>query len=162
MEAQHLPRRFAGLDFYHNRGEHAIIIGTLEVRDQEVLMHTVLVVDDDPIIVKLLSMTLSVNNYEVLTAPNGEEGLKVAMDKQPEIILLDIMMPIMDGLTMLEELRKVSDIPVIIISAFGSPEKVDKARELGIECFLNKPFNYTVVLEMLDLIFETDETTEIV
>lgn len=122
-------------------------------------MHTVLVVDDDPIIVKLLSMTLAVNEYQVITAPNGEEGLKKALEKQPDIILLDIMMPIMDGLTMLEELRKKSDIPVIIISAFGSPEKVEKARELGIECFLSKPFNYGVVLEMLDVIF-ADESAE--
>lgn len=120
-------------------------------------MRTVLVVDDDPIIVKLLSMTLTVNDYNVITASNGEEGLREALEKKPDIILLDIMMPVMDGITMLEELRKESDIPVIIISAFGSPEKVEKARGLGIECFLSKPFNYGVVLEMLDVIFMTDE-----
>lgn len=125
-------------------------------------VHTILVVDDDPIIVKLLSMTLAVNNYKVITAKNGEEGLQKALEKKPDIILLDIMMPIMDGLTMLEELRKTSDIPVIVISAFGSPEKVEKARELGIECFLSKPFNYGVVLEMLDVIFMTDEASETV
>ncbi len=119
-------------------------------------MRTVLVVDDDPIIVKLLSMTLTVNNYNVITASNGEEGLREALKKKPDIILLDIMMPVMDGITMLEELRKESDIPVIIISAFGSPDKVEKARRLGIECFLSKPFNYGVVLEMLDVIFMTD------
>lgn len=119
-------------------------------------MRTVLVVDDDPIIVKLLSMTLTVSNYNVITASNGEEGLREALEKKPDIILLDIMMPIMDGITMLEELRKESDIPVIIISAFGSPDKVEKARRLGIECFLSKPFNYGVVLEMLDVLFMTD------
>jgi len=119
-------------------------------------VRTVLVVDDDPIIVKLLSMTLTVNNYNVITASNGEEGLREALKKKPDIILLDIMMPVMDGITMLEELRKESDIPVIIISAFGSPDKVEKARRLGIECFLSKPFNYGVVLEMLDVIFMTD------
>ncbi|MHB8894735.1 MAG: response regulator [Candidatus Geothermincolia bacterium] len=123
-------------------------------------MHTVLVIDDDPIIVKLLSMTLTVNDYRVITAKNGEEGLEKALDRQPDIILLDIMMPVMDGLTMLEELRKTSLIPVIIISAFGSPDKVEKARSLGIECFLSKPFNYGVVLEMLDVIFAADESTE--
>ena len=121
-------------------------------------MHTVLVVDDDRDIVKLLSVTLKISGYNVISAGNGEEGLKAALEKNPDMILLDIMMPIMDGLTMLEELRKTSDIPVIIVSAFGSPDKVDKARELGIECFLNKPFSNTAVVDMLDVILNPVES----
>jgi DNA-binding response OmpR family regulator len=120
-------------------------------------MHTVLIVDDDPDIVKLLSVTIKISGYNVISAGNGEEGLKTALEKNPDMILLDIMMPIMDGLTMLEELRKTSDIPVIIVSAFGSPDKVEKARELGIECFLNKPFSYTSVVDMLDVILNPGE-----
>jgi len=121
-------------------------------------MHTVLVVDDDPDIVKLLSVTLKISGYNVISAGNGEEGLKTALEKTPDMILLDIMMPIMDGLTMLEELRKISDIPVIIVSAFGSPDKVEKARELGIECFLNKPFSNNAVVDMLDVLLKPAES----
>ena len=120
-------------------------------------MHTVLVVDDDADIVKLLSVTLKISGYNVISAGNGEEGLHTALEKTPDMILLDIMMPIMDGLTMLEELRKTSKIPVIIVSAFGSPDKVEKARELGIECFLNKPFSNTAVVDMLDVILNPGE-----
>jgi two-component system KDP operon response regulator KdpE len=121
-------------------------------------MTQVLVVDDDPIIVKLVSMNLEAHDYAVISAGDGEEGLRIALEQSPDIILLDIMMPIMDGLEMLEELRKTSRIPVIIISAFGSPEKVEKARELGIECFLNKPFDLDVLVELLDVIFSSDCT----
>ncbi len=118
-------------------------------------MHTVLIVDDDPVILKMLSTTLSVNDYEVYTARDGREGLEAASRESPEIILLDLMMPVMDGFAMLEELRKTSDIPVIVISAYGSPERVERARKLGIECFLNKPFNNRDVIELLEVIFNT-------
>lgn len=123
-------------------------------------MISVLVVDDDPIIVKLLSMNLESHGYSVLTARNGKEGLEKALGETPDIILLDIMMPVMDGLEMLAELRKTSEIPVIIISAFGSPEKVETARKLGIECFLNKPFEVTVLVEMLEIIFSPECSEE--
>ena len=123
-------------------------------------MTTVLVVDDDPIIVKLLSENLENNGYAVLSARNGEVGLTTALEKNPDIILLDLMMPVMDGLEMLAELRKTSDIPVIIISAFGSREKVEKAREFGIECFMNKPFDRGVLVEVLGLMFGADCSAE--
>lgn len=119
-------------------------------------MPRVLVVDDDALIIKLLSITLESAGYTVLAARNGAEGLDIALEKDPDIILLDLMMPVMDGLTMLAELRKTSQIPVIIISAYGSKDKVDRARELGIECFVNKPFDTRVMVEMLDVIFLTD------
>lgn len=116
-------------------------------------MPTVLIVDDDPFIAKLFSEHLTGHGYEVLGAGNGEAGLDSVFQNEPDIILLDIMMPVMDGLTMLEELRKTSQVPVIIMSAFGSPENVEKARSLGIECFLTKPFDLEVLVEMLDVIF---------
>ncbi len=116
-------------------------------------MNTVLVVDDDAVIVKMLTITLETSGYEVVTASNGEEALQAVLEEEPDLILLDIMMPVMDGLEMLEELRKTSQIPVIIISAFGDQDKVERARELGIECFLNKPFSMEILIEMLDLIF---------
>jgi len=123
-------------------------------------MTTVLVVDDDPIIVKLLSENLENNGYAVLSARNGEVGLTTALEKNPDIILLDLMMPVMDGLEMLAKLRKTSEIPVIIISAFGSSDKVEAARELGIECFMNKPFDLGVLVEVLNLMFSPECSTE--
>ena len=120
-------------------------------------MKKILIVDDDHGIVKLLAMNLEANGYAVLSAYNEEEGLKTALASKPDIILLDIMMPVMNGLQMLEILRKISTVPVIIVSAFGDPDKVEKARELGIECFLNKPFEMKVLVNTLDVIFQTEK-----
>jgi two-component system KDP operon response regulator KdpE len=98
-------------------------------------MTKVLVVDDDPIIVKLLTINLEGNGYEVISARNGE-------------------------VEMLAELRRTSKIPVIIVSAYGSSEKVEQARELGIECFLNKPFDVGVLPEVLGVMFSPECTKE--
>jgi CheY-like chemotaxis protein len=123
-------------------------------------LSVVLVVDDDALLVKMIATVLKTRGYSVLAAGNGKEGLDIATGAEPDIILLDIMMPVMDGLEMLEELRKTSDVPVIIISAFGRPEKVEKARKLGIECFLNKPFEMDMLVDMLDLITEPEPLSE--
>lgn len=121
-------------------------------------MRKILVVDDDSTLVKLIAMALEVNGYEGVTAGDGEQGLKAASEESPDLILLDIMMPVMDGLTMLEELRKTSYIPVIIISAYGDAERVDKARELGIECFVSKPFGFEALIGIVDLVFREEES----
>lgn len=114
----------------------------------------ILVVDDDVLIVKLLSIELEAKGHEVHVSPDGKEGLEFARANDPDLVLLDIMMPVMGGLEMLEELRTFSQAPVIIISAYGDSENVDKARALGIECFLNKPFKTEALLDMIDIILE--------
>lgn len=115
------------------------------------LMETVLIVDDDRLIMKLFTINLTAKGYKVLSAYNGKEGLEVISEHEPDVIILDIMMPIMNGLEMLEELRKISEIPVIIVSGYGEPESVEKARKLGIECFMNKPFEMEDLMNTLDI-----------
>lgn len=115
-------------------------------------MRTVLVVDDDPITVERIKDSLGPRDYSVLSASNGKECLKTAKKHNPDIIILDLIMPVMDGIEALTELRKSSDVPVVIMSAYGNPEKVEEARELGIECFLNKPFDPVVLVDVLDVI----------
>ena len=119
-------------------------------------MAKVLIVDDDKLLMKMLSEALGQRSYEVITAENGQEGLESILENKPDAVLLDISMPVMNGLEMLKELRKTSDLPVIMISAYGSEENVEKARNLGIECFLNKPFDMDVLADMLDVIFNVD------
>ena len=110
-------------------------------------MRTVLVADDDPITVERIKDSLGPRDYSVLSARNGKEK-----KHNPDIIILDLIMPVMDGIEALTELRKSSDVPVVIMSAYGNPEKVEEARELGIECFLNKPFDPVVLVDVLDVI----------
>jgi CheY-like chemotaxis protein len=112
----------------------------------------VLIADDDPITVKKLTEGLETTDYQVFAVRSGKECLKVASEENPDVILLDVIMPEMDGLEALEELRKSSDVPVVIMSAYGNADKVEQARQLGIECFLNKPFDTEVLRELLDVI----------
>jgi CheY-like chemotaxis protein len=112
----------------------------------------VLIADDDPITVKKLTEGLDADAYQVFCARSGRECLQMASEQDPDVILLDVIMPEMDGLEALEELRKTSEVPVVIMSAYGNGDKVEQARQLGIECFLNKPFDTEVLRELLDVI----------
>lgn len=119
-------------------------------------MSTVLIVDDDKLVSKLISTCLQSSGYDILTAYNGREGLKSALKNNPDVIVLDIMMPVMNGLEMLEELRTCSDVPVIIVSAFGGSDEVDRARKLGIECFITKPFKIETLKATIDVVCAMD------
>lgn len=112
----------------------------------------ILVVDDETSMLKLISVSLESQGHSILTAENGNEGLAVAIRENPRLIILDLMMPEMSGLEMLRELRQTSDVPVIILSAYPSDENMEKARELGIECFLTKPFEPETLMETINVV----------
>jgi CheY-like chemotaxis protein len=106
----------------------------------------VLVVDDEADIVSTVKYRLEFNEFEVVTAANGKEGLEKAASEKPDIILLDISMPVMNGHEMLERLKNspdIKDIPVIVVSAFSDAKDIAKAAELGIADYVTKPFDYT-------------------
>ncbi|MFH0846545.1 MAG: response regulator transcription factor [Chloroflexota bacterium] len=101
----------------------------------------VLVVDDEPRILNFLSSKLRVSGYEVLTAANGLEALEQVQAEEPNLIVLDVLMPKMDGFEMLKELRTFSSIPVIILSAKGMNTDKIRGLELGADDYLAKPFS---------------------
>jgi len=101
----------------------------------------ILVVDDEQRIVNFLSSKLKASGYEVLTAGNGLEGLEQAQAQEPDLIVLDLLMPKMDGLEMLKELRTFSAIPVIILTAKGADADRIRGLQLGADDYLPKPFN---------------------
>jgi len=104
-------------------------------------MTRIFVVDDDPYILQLISSYLIKEQYEVSSFAHGRELLEHVRALQPDCLILDIMMPGIDGLTLLTELRTFSEIPIIMISARG--EEIDRLNglELGCNDFLSKPFN---------------------
>jgi two-component system, cell cycle response regulator len=109
----------------------------------------VLIVDDDPLNVKLLTSMISGSNYDILKAYDGEEALDVISREHPDLILLDIMMPKIDGYKVLEIVKSSSntrDIPVILITALDSVEDKVRGMEAGADEFLNKPVNKTELL----------------
>ncbi len=109
-------------------------------------MYTILVVDDEKDIVSALEIYLKAEGYRVLTAYNGREALSVAAREDVHLILMDIMMPVMDGLTAMAQLRQTSNVPVILLTAKG--EDTDKVLGLnvGADDYITKPFNPVVML----------------
>ena len=99
-----------------------------------------LVVDDEPQILQMISGILQDEGFEVITAPDGEAALKLVGEEAPDLVLLDIALPGMDGLEVLQELKRLYPfLPVVIISAYGSVENAVKATRLGAYDFIEKP-----------------------
>ena len=101
----------------------------------------ILVVDDEPRIVKFLKLRLRASGYEVLTANNGLQALDKVRTEEPDLLVIDVMMPGMDGFETLKQVRAMSSVPVIILSARET--SVDKIRglEMGADDYLAKPFS---------------------
>ena len=102
----------------------------------------ILVVEDDKALREGLALNLGLQGYKVLTAADGEEGMRMAFDNRPDLIILDIMMPCWTGLDILEELRKRGEkVPVLLLSArTTTPDKVE-GLELGADDYMTKPFD---------------------
>jgi DNA-binding response OmpR family regulator len=121
----------------------------------------VLVVDDEPNIVQTLKDRLEMNDYEVFCAHNGVDGLKAAQDGSPDIILLDVIMPMMDGHEMLEELRQKDwgkQCSVIMLTARSQAQDIARARSCGIDDYIIKPFDLSELLEKIENIVEHRKT----
>ena len=101
----------------------------------------ILAVDDDERVLNFLRVKLKVLGYEVVTASDGAEALQLIRDQEPDLVLLDVLMPTLDGFRTLEELRKSSSVPVIMLSAKGADVDKIKGLQLGADDYLPKPFN---------------------
>jgi DNA-binding response OmpR family regulator len=110
----------------------------------------ILVIDDDPKIVQALQIRLKSAGYEVLTAADGVYGLRLAMEGKPDLVLLDIMMPVGGGFSVAHRLREqASDIPVVFITASKQQELREMADTLGAVGFIEKPYEFEAVLALV-------------
>ena len=110
----------------------------------------VLIVDDEPLNVDYLEQALEDSNYQIITATNGQEALDKIQSEQPDLVLLDLAMPIMDGFAVLERVKadqSLRDIPVIIISAEHDSKSVVKGIKQGAEDYLTKPVNASLLVK---------------
>jgi DNA-binding response OmpR family regulator len=104
-------------------------------------MARILVVEDDPKILKLLSSDLELEGYSVFTAKDGEEGLERARKQKPDLMILDVMMPKMNGYDVCRSLRKDgSDVPIILLTAKGQESEKVVGLDLGADDYVTKPF----------------------
>ncbi|MFH1800953.1 MAG: response regulator [Candidatus Omnitrophota bacterium] len=103
----------------------------------------ILVVDDEPDILRLVETRLRANQYETLSACDGKTGLEMAGREHPDLILLDVMMPVMDGIETLRALKRnheTSSIPVIMLTAKKATKLIMDAQDLGAVDYIPKPF----------------------
>ena len=103
--------------------------------------HTILVIEDEALMAKTLYRKLKSESFNVIVARNGAEGLKLAISEHPDLILLDIILPVMDGLTFLEKLRENSwgkSVPVIVLSNLRTIRSIEESRKKGVENYLVK------------------------
>lgn len=101
----------------------------------------ILIVEDDLPLARVMKEKLTKENFIVMTAKNGQEGLELALAKQPDLILLDIVMPKMDGLSMLKKLREDKwgkEVPVVVLTNLGDADNIAKATERGAYDYLVK------------------------
>jgi len=108
----------------------------------------VLIADDNPANVRILSMRLAADGYDVVTARDGEEALAVARESQPDLILLDVMMPKLDGITVcrrLKEAQETSFTPIILVTAMTEPKDIVAGLEAGADEYLTKPVDHAAL-----------------
>lgn len=101
----------------------------------------ILIIEDEGLISRMYSKKLESDGYDCLTATNGQDGLTIAKDKKPDLIVCDIMMPVMDGIAVLKELKDTSEtksIPVIMLTNLADDKYVDEALEIGAVSYLIK------------------------
>lgn len=104
----------------------------------------ILLVDDDPRLVNIVAMYLNIEGYEVATAPNGEEGLREIDQQIPDLVILDVMMPGLDGLETCKRIRadpRTANLPVLMFSALSGEDDIERARVAGANHLITKPFN---------------------
>jgi CheY-like chemotaxis protein len=110
----------------------------------------VLIADDNPDILILLRTNLRGAGYESVEAGNGQIALERIEQDKPDVVLLDLMMPVLDGWGVLEALRgRAGSPPVIVVSASDSSANVERARELGVAAYVTKPFNLPALVQLV-------------
>ncbi len=107
---------------------------------------TILAIDDDVAITELLAALLRTHGFEVLTANTGEEGLRLMREKNPQIVILDLMMPGMDGWQVCKAARTFTAVPILVLSALDDPSMVANALDAGADDYLVKPVPSAILI----------------
>src|SRR5436853_3626184 len=107
---------------------------------------TILTADDDPQLLRLITRNLQLEGYEVLPVSDGQQALEQIEQKSPDVVLLDVMMPRMDGFTVCHKVREFSSVPIIIVTARGQDQDKVRGLDLGADDYLTKPFSVDELL----------------
>ena len=114
---------------------------------------SIVVADDDPDILSIVSMSLETQGYEVHQATNGREAVDLVREHQPDLIILDMMMPVMSGYEAITELKgddQTKRIPIVGLSAKAMATDMERASDVGIDGYITKPFRIAQVLSVIE------------
>lgn len=112
----------------------------------------ILVVDDEPAMVEMIKMRLEANDYDTLSANDGQNGFEIAKKEKPDLIILDLMLPKMDGFKVCGLLKSDSryrNIPIIIFTAKAQPDDIRLSKEIGADAYIMKPFEPETLLKKI-------------
>lgn len=129
---------------------------------EQVERKTVMVIDDEPDTVTLLKQIFMHNGFNVSGAGSGKEALRKLPEVNPSIIILDLLMPEMDGLETLAEIHKFSNVPVIILSAVDRKDEIVKALRAGTDDYVTKPFNNEEVVARVNSVLRRAQKASVV
>ena len=120
----------------------------------------ILIVDDEPSIIVPVQFLMEQNGYDVMVAFSGEEAMEIIAEKKVDLILLDIMLPVIDGFEVCQRVRENlqwNKIKIILLTALGSDANVEKGLALGADAYITKPFSNVDIVEKVKELLENSE-----
>jgi DNA-binding response OmpR family regulator len=121
---------------------------------------TILIVDDEPRYLRLMEANLITEGYKVIKALDGQQAVELTAEKHPDLILLDVMMPILDGFNACERIREFSNVPIIMVTARGNENDRVKGLDLGADDYIVKPFSANELLARVRAVIRRAQTSE--
>lgn len=123
-------------------------------------MPRILVVDDEPLYQHLVTVNLEKEGYEVITANNGEDALEMVSVRHPDLIIMDVMMPKLDGLTACERIHQFSNVPIIMLTAKGEEQDRVRGLNVGADDYVVKPFSATELVARVRAVLRRAQSSE--
>ena len=120
---------------------------------------TILAADDDPQLLRLVTRNLQLEGYDALGASDGQQALELIESNPPDLVLLDVMMPKMDGFTVCYRVREFSSVPIIIVTARGQDQDKVRGLDLGADDYLTKPFSVDELLARVRAVLRRSQFT---
>jgi len=118
----------------------------------------ILMVDDDPMILKFVSVNLKVRGFQVTTAEDGEAALKAAKETSPDLVILDLLMPGIDGSEVCRRIREWSTVPILVLTAIGESTTKWRLIDLGANDYMTKPFDIADLLKRVKLLLQAESS----
>jgi two-component system KDP operon response regulator KdpE len=122
--------------------------------------NTILVVDDEPQIQKMLNILLDIENFKIVESTSGKQAIRMCVSVKPDLILLDLGLPDMDGKDVITAIREWSQVPIIILSIRASDEEITTALNMGANDYVTKPFNVDILMARINAALRTSAVRE--